>query len=55
MAVMSGLAGLSNHWRERSFLIWAAVGFLGIGAFPERYRQLFDMCRIGTGRAMAAV
>src|SRR5512145_2829787 len=31
MAVMSGLAGLSNHWRERSFLIWAAVVFLGMG------------------------
>jgi hypothetical protein len=24
---MSGLSGLSNHLRERSFLIWEAVGF----------------------------
>src|SRR3954447_18130952 len=24
---MSGLSGVSNHCRERSFLIWAAVGF----------------------------
>jgi hypothetical protein len=22
---------LSNHWRERSFLIWSAVGFVGMG------------------------
>src|SRR6476660_8159740 len=28
---MSGLSGLSNHCRERSFLIWAAVGFLWLG------------------------
>src|SRR5262245_54133281 len=28
---MSGLSGLSNHCRERSFLIWAAVGFFGLG------------------------
>src|SRR6185503_14192537 len=28
---MSGLSGLSNHWRERSFLACAAVGFFGLG------------------------
>src|SRR5262249_7698764 len=27
---MSGLSGLSNHCRERSFLIWAAVGFFAL-------------------------
>src|SRR5215471_9759397 len=27
---MSGLSGLSNHRRERSFLIWAAVGFFAL-------------------------
>ena len=38
---MSGLSGLSNHWRERSFLIWAAVGFLplAIVAFPPVGQQ----------------
>jgi hypothetical protein len=25
-----------NHWRERSFLIWAAVGFLGMGVSWRR-------------------
>src|SRR5436190_15522841 len=47
-AVMSGLSGLSNHCRERSFLIWAAVGFfpLGIGvsspypSFPRRRESM---------------
>src|SRR5436190_1992618 len=41
---MSGLSGLSNHCRERSFLIWAAVGFfplcIGVSSpypsFPRR-------------------
>jgi hypothetical protein len=34
---MSGLSGLSNHWRERSFLIWAALGFfpLAMGSPPD--------------------
>src|SRR5262249_17126785 len=27
---MSGLSGLSNHCRERSFLIWAVVGFFAL-------------------------
>src|SRR5262244_2044404 len=27
---MSGLSGLSNHCRERSFLIWATVGFFAL-------------------------
>src|SRR5262245_43450998 len=31
MAVMSVLAGLSNQWRERSFLIWSGVGLWAMG------------------------
>ena len=40
---MSGLSGLSNHCRDRSFLICAAVGFLGLGMGVLRISKRFPL------------
>ena len=54
---MSGLSGLSNHCRERSFLIWAAVGFfplaIGVSSPYPSFPRGGNLTQVSVMRALS--